>query len=124
MPRRSAADLAVVPAVPAPRPVPPPHLQPDERAVWIATVEGLPPHWFPGANFAPLEVYCGAVVGMRTAKAVMIAKPENTKAHREMARLYHAQAATVVRLAKTLRLGPRHDRTKPKLVPTGPRPWN
>lgn len=52
----------------------------------------------------------------------MTAEPEGVKAY-ELSRLYRAEAATVLRLAKILRLGPRHDRTKPKLVPTGPRPW-
>jgi hypothetical protein len=123
MPRRSAADLGVVPAVEAPRPAPPRGMPSDEAKVWRATVEGLPPHWFPGASLVLLEVYVAAVVTMRTCRAIMLAEVEGTKAHQDASRLYHAEAATVLRLAKVLRLGPRHDRTKPKLVPTGPRPW-
>ena len=123
MPRRSAADLAVVSAVDVPRPAPPRGMPSDEAKVWRATVEGLPPHWFPGASFVLLEVYVAAVVSMRTCRAVMLAEVEGTKNHQDASRLYHAEAAMVLRLAKVLRLGPRHDRTKPKLVPTGPRPW-
>ena len=124
MPRRSAADLAVVPAVPVPRPPAPPHLVPEEAAMWRETVEGLPPHWFPGASLVLLEVYCGAVVGMRESKAIMDAEASSTSAYRDAARLYTAQTAMVLRLAKVLRLGPRHDRTKPRAVPLGPRPWD
>jgi hypothetical protein len=123
MPRKSAADLATISAVPLPREPPPRHMPPDEAAIWRQVTESLPAHWFPGASFVLLEIYCAAVVNMRVCRGVMLAKPESTKAHQQAARLYHDEARTVVRLAKTLRLGPRHDRTKLRAVPNLPKPW-
>jgi hypothetical protein len=124
MPRRSAADLATVPAVPAPREPPPPHLPPDEAQIWRQTVEGLPPHWFPGASFVLLEIYVYAVVSLRRMRAVMAVEAEGTAVWKEASWLYDQEATRVERLAKLLRLGPRHDRTKLRTVPTGPRPWD
>jgi hypothetical protein len=114
----------VIPAGPVPREPLPLHLPPDEAAIWNQVVQGLPPHWFPGASFVLLEIYCASVVSMRTSRAVMAAEVEGTKIHQQASRLYRAEAATVLRLAKTLRLGPRHDRTRVRAVPQGPRPWD
>ena len=72
-----------------------------------------------GETVERMNVSVGSIDGIDT----MLAEVEGTKNHQDASRLYHAEAAMVLRLAKVLRLGPRHDRTKPKLVPTGPRPW-
>src|SRR5262245_52346836 len=112
MPRRSAASLAAVPAVPVPREPPPKHLPPEEAAEWRKVVDSLPPHWFPGASYVLLEVFVAATVAMRTWRAVMLAAAEGSPHHEEAAGLYRREAAMVVKLGKILRLGPRHDRTK------------
>ena len=65
MPRKSAASLAVVPAAPIPREPPPAHLAPEEQVEWRKVVDGLPAHWFPGASYSLLEVYCQATVTTR-----------------------------------------------------------
>jgi phage terminase small subunit len=65
MSRKSAASLAVVPPVTALREQPPANLAPDEAAEWRKVVESLPPHWFPGASFTLLELYCQVVTNAR-----------------------------------------------------------
>src|SRR5262245_64632913 len=60
---------------------------------------------------------------MRTWRAVMLAKVEGSPRHKEASRLYRREAAMVVKLGKLLRLGPRHDRTKLRTVPSI-KPWD
>jgi len=38
---------------------------PEEAMEWRKVVDSLPPHWFPGASFALLEVYVRSVVNVR-----------------------------------------------------------
>ena len=125
MPRKSAAALGVIPAVSVPREPPPAYLPPDEAAEWRKTVEGLPRDWIPPGAYVLLEVFCCSVVAMRSHRALMLAEPEGSPCYVEASKLYRAEAATVLRLAKTLRLGPRHDRTKLRAVPGSglPKPW-
>src|SRR5215831_874613 len=51
MPRKAAAELAVVPLVPGRgRPEPPPDLDPLEQGVWRDVVAALPGHWIDPAG--------------------------------------------------------------------------
>ena len=51
MPRKAAAELAVVPLVPGQgRPEPPPDLDPLEQGVWRDIVAALPGHWIDPAG--------------------------------------------------------------------------
>jgi hypothetical protein len=123
MPRRSAASLSVVPAASIPPAPPPAGLTAEEAQLWRQIVAGLPPRWLPAGSLPMLEVYCRSVCGMRTTAAVMNAEVEGSPAHSAASRLYRQEAAMVVKTGKLLRLGPRFDRTKQRLVPAGPRPW-
>ena len=118
------ADLATVPAVPVSREPPPRGMPEDEAALWTRTLADLPPHWLPAAAYPLLEIYVAAVINMRACRAVALAEVEGSPRHHAASRLYRAEAAVVLRLAKTLRLGPRFDRTAVRAVPTGPRPWD
>jgi phage terminase small subunit len=122
MPRKSRA-LAAVPVAPVPREPPPRHLPADEAAEWRRVVEGLPAHWFPGASYVLLEIYCASIVNMRACRAVMMAEVEGSPRHHAAGKLYRAESAVVIKLAKLLRLGPRHDRTKLRTFSTLPKAW-
>jgi hypothetical protein len=118
MPRRSRADLATIPVGDLPRQPPPPGMAKDEADEWNYVIQNLPPHWIPPPAFTHLEIYCSAVVNMRACRAVMLAAPQGSPRYETAASLYRREAALVVRLGKWLRLGPRHDRTALRSVPT------
>ena len=124
MPRRSAASLAVVPPVSAPREPAPAHLVPEEQAEWRKVVDSLPAHWFPGASYSLLEVYCQATVTTRWLAGQVAAHERGSSAWRQWHRLWAAEAKLAVQLATRLRLHPRWDRSIVRKVPTGPRPWD
>jgi hypothetical protein len=124
MPRRPAAALGVIPAVPTPREPPPPGMPEDEAVLWTRILAGLPPFWIPAGAYPLLEIFVASVINMRACRALMLAEVEGSPRHVQAARLYRDEARTVLRLAKTLRLGPRHDRTKLRAIPNLPKPWD
>jgi phage terminase small subunit len=124
MPRKSAASLAVVPAAPIPREPPPACLTPEEAAEWRRVVESLPAHWFPGASFTLLEIYCQVVTNARWLAVQMAAHERGSPEWRQWHALYVMEAKLTVQLATRLRLHPRWERTTVRKVPSGPRPWD
>jgi hypothetical protein len=77
-----------------------------------------------GRAYALLEIYCTSVVAMRAHRGLMLAEVEGSPIHVEASKFYRREADMVVKLSKTLRLGPRHDRTKMRTVSSLPKPWD
>jgi phage terminase small subunit len=107
-----------------PREPPPKHLPADEKAEWRRVVTGLPRDWIPAGAYALLEIYVSAVCSMRAHRALMLAAPAGSPLHHKVSKLYRHEADMVTKLAKMLRLGPRHDRTKLRTVSNLPKPWD
>jgi hypothetical protein len=124
MPRKSAASLAVVPPVVAPREPAPAHLAPEEAAEWRKVVESLPAHWFPGASFTLLEIYVQAAVTTRWLAARLAPLERGSPEWKKWHALWVMEAKLAAQLAVRLRLHPRWDRSIVRKVPTGPRPWD
>ena len=59
MPRKSAAELAVVGAIiPGARPPPPDDLQPEEKTTWTTITASLSSDWFTACNLPMLKELC------------------------------------------------------------------
>jgi hypothetical protein len=124
MPRRSAAALSTIPVADLPRPPPPKHLPPAEAKIWTEIVQDLPPHWLPAGSLPLLEVYVTAVVSMHRLQEIMASAPEGSPRYSAARKMLRAESAMVVKLGKTLRLGPRHDRTALRTVGPSVKPWD
>ncbi len=117
--RRSASDLAILPAVsgtPA-RLEPPEHLTEAERKVFLALVDAVDPKHFARADLPLLATYCQAtVITQETAH-----EPSNFATWEKAAKL-QAVLATRLRLAPQARFdaraAARHQKER-----TGPQPW-
>ncbi len=123
MPRKSAAALAVMPGE-APREPPPRHL-PARRA---GRMEARGRRFAAAVDSGRRLCAVGNLLRLdrRHARhrALMLAEPEGSAIHAEASKLYRREADMVVKLGKTLRLGPRHDRTKLRAVSTLLKPWD
>jgi hypothetical protein len=108
------------------QPLPPPaELSPDEKAIWIETVERMRPGWFAGSE-AMLEMFCRAVCFERRLAGWLkrrgVAKDPRS---RDLVSMHKTEAMLVANLATRLRLTVRSskDRYAPKLATSGPRVW-
>lgn len=70
MPRKSAAQLSVVPADSVQRPEPPPELTREQAAEWRAVVGVMPAAWFSRDTHPLLTAYCRHLVNARRLAAV------------------------------------------------------
>lgn len=138
MPRRSSADLAIVPNA-RPYPAAPTGLQPAAAAVWDAVVRTKPVEWFDAGNAPLLESYCALVIERRAVAAALEGIDRTTLGtdgatlarYERLHRMASGQAkllkvlATAIRLTQQSKYSHRNAgaevRNKP--APVGKQPW-
>ena len=113
MPRRAAADLAVVPIDKIDRPPPPEDIPEAAAAIWRAVISNMRPTWFSPENFALLQTYCVLTVEKKRLEAAFSRLEDvvhNPNYERLIAR--HDKVATqALAHARALRLTPRANAT-------------
>jgi hypothetical protein len=127
MPRKSAAAAALLDPR-GRRLAPPPGLSAAEREAFIATVMSVRPGHFTAEEVPLLVAYASSIVQERAiACSLEAAVKEPVK---DKLRMAHGRvSATLVRLARALRLGPmarnpsRNTRRPGTVEPSGPPPW-
>jgi hypothetical protein len=112
MPRKAAAELAVVPLVPGRgRPEPPPDLDPLEQGVWRDVVAALPGHWIdPAGQVVLRRLVAQAAVAERQEMRLRQLRGQEQDDREEAAELtiaHGAVAKTVAQLLAELRATPR-----------------
>jgi hypothetical protein len=112
MPRKAAAELAIVPLVPGQgRPEPPPDLDPFERGVWRDVVAALPGHWIdPAGRVVLRRLAAQAAIAERQEmrlRQLRAQDADNTEAAAELTIAHGAVAKTVAQLLAQLRATPR-----------------
>jgi hypothetical protein len=130
MPRKSVAALRSVDPR-GRRLAPPPGLSAAEREAFIAAVMSVRPGHFAAEEAPLLTAYAAAVVEERDiARDLVAAKAAADDKAKDGLRLAHGRvSATLVRLARALRLGPlarnpsRNTRRPGTVEPSAPLPW-
>ena len=125
LPRTSSAASPLV-LLQGQRLEPPPHLSKAERAAFLATVESVKPEHFAPEDLPLLCAYCAVSVQERAIAAALAGSPGDEVANLRAA--LSRAAGDLVRLARSLRLGPlarNANRRRPGTTrPSGERPWD
>lgn len=107
MPRKSAASLAVVPAIPSAsptRPEPPAHLPDEAATIWRATTASRPAGYFDAGSLPLLEVYSRLVAEYRRVAAAVEAMPVDDDDFAKLTSVADKLAGRVSSLATRMRL--------------------
>jgi hypothetical protein len=114
MPRRSAADLTIVPMLPGKgRPAPPKALDQVEARAWNDVIDALPSQWIDAAAQMVLRrLVCQIAIAERLEArlrdlAMMGDDPEALEAEQLLARMHRETAKSVVHGLTALRATPR-----------------
>jgi hypothetical protein len=111
VPRPSAAALAIAPLMP-PRPGgvrlgPPADLTEKERGIWLETVNALPVSFFEPEQAPIIAAYCRAAARLEEIeKALGKCDLRDAPTYDRLARLVRQESASLLRLARALRLTP------------------
>ena len=136
MPRRSAADISLVPMLPGKgRPEPPAELDPAEARAWRDVVDSLPDRWLDAAAGLVLRrVVAQIAVAQRLEERLrrlseMADDPEALEAEKAVAAMHRETAKAVVNGMAALRATPRSrmtvraSQTRFERGPGSLRPW-
>ena len=114
MPRRSDADLSIVPMLPGKgRPAPPKELDQIEARAWNDVIDALPSQWIDAASQLVLRrLVCQIAIAERMEArlrrlAMLADDPEALEAEQLIARAHREAAKAVVHGLTTLRATPR-----------------
>ena len=132
--RKSAASLAVVPALPNRRPEPPRELTNEQAIEWRAVVGYMPADWFTRETHALLVQYCRHVVNARRiARALdgydpaVLATPEGIDTYDKLAKMADREGRALANLATRMRLTQqshyRPDKSVGKASAADEKPW-
>jgi hypothetical protein len=135
MPRRSAADLSIVPMLPGKgRPAPPKALDQVEARAWNDIVDALPSQWIDSAQLVLRRVAAQVAIAERVEDrlrdlALMDDTPEGLEADALLATMHRETAKSIVhgltalRATPRSRMAPREGRAKFERGPGPFRPW-
>jgi hypothetical protein len=136
MPRRSAADISIVPMLPGKgRPAPPKALDQIEARAWNDVVDALPSQWIDAAAQMVLRrLVCQIAIAERVEArlrdlAMMGDDPEALEAERLLAAMHRETAKSVIhgltalRATPRSRMAPREGRSKFDRGAGSFRPW-
>lgn len=132
MPRRSAADLAVVPPSSPRPPNPPAELGREERDEWKAIVEesGLPARYFGREHYGLLTAYCRHVVSSRRVSKLVEAHEDlesgaGLKRYGKLLEMHRGETKMISLLAQKLRIAHSSRYRGERAVErrTAPAPW-
>jgi len=111
MPRRAAADLAVVRVEKIDRPPPPEGLSEAASGIWRMVVGNMRGKWFSPENFALLETYCTLTAEKKRLEAAFSLLDVTDPRYERLTVRHDKMAAQALAHARSLRLTPKSNVT-------------
>lgn len=90
------------------RPEPLPELTPEQRVIWIETVNSLPADWFPGETHKTLAQYCRHVVSSRHVSQLIeqleLGKTVDVSEYDKLLKMQERESRILLSLATKMRM--------------------